>query len=360
MAGNTFGKLFTLTSFGESHGVGIGGIVDGCPSGLHIDQDEIRKEMSRRKPGQSSITTQRKEEDEFEILSGLFENRTTGAPIAFLIRNSDYRPSDYDALKDVFRPSHADYSYFEKYGIRDHRGGGRSSARETAARVFAGAIAKQLLKSEGVNITAFVKQVGTISLDDNIDGLDLSVAETNAVRCPDPATAEKMIKFIEELKSVGDTTGGIVYCSISGTKPGWGEPVFDKLHADLGKAMLSINAAHGFEYGSGFKGAAMRGSFHNDSFIKNESGKIVTTTNNSGGIQGGISNGMNIYFQVAFKPVSTILQSQTTINNKGESVDVLPGGRHDSCVVPRAVPVVEAMAALVLADHFLRNRSAKL
>ena len=360
MAGNTFGEIFRLTTFGESHGPGIGGIIDGCPAGLAIDMDMIRFEMSRRKPGQSSVTTSRKEEDAFEILSGIFDGKTTGAPLAFLIRNLDYKPSDYENIKDVFRPSHADYTYLQKYGLRDHRGGGRSSARETAARVFGGAVAKQLLALEGVKINAFVSQVGKIKIEKEITELDLSLTEESIVRCPDIEISEKMIRYIEEIKADGDSAGGIVHCIIANPATGLGEPVFDKLHADLAKAMLSINAAHGFDYGSGFGSVTMKGSEHNDLFQKNKEGKIITTTNHSGGIQGGISNGMDIYFRVVFKPVSTILKNQQSINESGEAVDIKVKGRHDPCVVPRAVPIVEAMAALVLADHYLRNRNSRV
>lgn len=360
MAGNTFGEIFRLTTFGESHGAGIGGIIDGCPAGLLIDYDLIRKEMCRRKPGQSSVTTSRKEEDDFEILSGVFEGKSTGTPIAFLIRNLDYKPSDYDNVKNAFRPSHADYTYNAKYGLRDYRGGGRSSARETAARVLGGTIAKMLLLMEGVTINAFVSQIGKIKIEKKYSKLDLSLTEESIVRCPDSEVSDKMIQYIEEIKMAGDSTGGIVHCTISNPLTGLGEPVFDKLHADLGKAMLSINAVHGFDYGSGFESVTMKGSEHNDLFQKSKEGKIFTTTNNSGGIQGGISNGMDIYFRVAFKPVSTISKTQTTLNEKGEAIDLLVNGRHDPCVVPRAVPIVEAMAALVLADHYLRNRNSKL
>ena len=358
MAGNVFGKIFTLTTFGESHGPAIGGIVDGCPAGLRLDLKKIQWEMSRRKPGQSSVTTQRKEDDAFEILSGLLEETTTGSPIGFLIRNQDYKPSDYDSLKDVFRPSHADFSYQEKYGLRDHRGGGRSSARETAARVFGGSIAKQLLEYFGIKIEAFVSQIGDIKLK-NTSRIDLSYTEKSIVRCPDPKTSDEMIAYIEKLKEEGDSTGGIIQCFVRNPVAGLGEPVFDKLHADLGKAMLSINAVHGFDYGSGFDSVSMKGSEHNDEF-RNDDGKIITETNNSGGIQGGISNGMDIYFRVAFKPVSTIKKKQSTINKDGEEVELSASGRHDPCVVPRAVPIVEAMAALVMADHLLRNRTARI
>ncbi len=360
MAGNTFGEIFRITTFGESHGAGIGGIIDGCPAGLLIDFDLIRNEMNRRKPGQSSVTTSRKEEDDFEILSGVFEGKSTGTPIAFLIRNLDYKPSDYDNVKNAFRPSHADYTYNAKYGLRDYRGGGRSSARETAARVLGGAIAKMLLLLEGVTINAFVSQIGKIKIEKKYSELDLSLTEESIVRCPDSEVSDKMIQFIEEIKIAGDSTGGIVHCIVSNPLTGLGEPVFDKLHADLGKAMLSINAVHGFDYGSGFESVTMKGSEHNDLFQKSKEGKIFTTTNNSGGIQGGISNGMDIYFRVAFKPVSTISKTQSTINEKGEAIDLLVHGRHDPCVVPRAVPIVEAMAALVLADHYLRNRNSRV
>ena len=359
MAGNTFGTLFRLTSFGESHGAAIGGIVDGCPPGLELDMDFIQSELDRRKPGQSKIVSQRKESDKPEILSGVFEGRTTGAPIAFLIRNEDQKPKDYDHIKDVFRPSHADYTYQAKYGIRDHRGGGRSSARETAARVVAGAIAKLLLRKYGISITAYVSQVGKVTLSKPYQKLDLSKIETNAVRCPDGEKAGKMIGVIEAARKEGDTVGGAVSCVIKGVPAGLGEPVFDKLHADLGKAMLSINAVKGFEYGSGFEGTKMKGSEHNDRFINNGK-RIATRTNRSGGIQGGISNGEDIYFKVAFKPVATIMQKQMTVNAAGDEVEMQGRGRHDPCVVPRAVPIVEAMAALVLIDHLLRSKTLEL
>jgi chorismate synthase len=371
MAGNTFGNVFRLTTFGESHGSSIGGVIDGCPSGLKLDRNFIQSELDRRKPGQSKITTQRKESDEFEILSGVFEDTTLGSPIAFIIRNLDYKPSDYDNLKDVYRPSHADYTYDAKYGIRDYRGGGRSSARETASRVFAGAIAKQILLaskpktiSHKISIRAFVSQVGPVKLEKKYSELDLNKTESNIVRCPDESVADKMIQHIEALRKDGDTTGGIVTCIIQNIDAGLGEPVFDKLHADLAKAMMSINAAHGFEYGSGFDGAAMKGSQHNDLLESkaDDAGerKIITKTNHSGGILGGISNGMDIYFRVAFKPVSTLMQVQQTVDSSGNKIDLQGKGRHDPCVVPRAVPIVEAMAALVLADHLLRNRTVKL
>ncbi len=360
MAGNSFGEIFRITTFGESHGKVIGVVIDGCPAGLEIDLDFIQQELDRRKPGQSAITTQRKESDTFEILSGIFEGRTLGSPIAVTIRNEDAKSDDYAHLKDAYRPSHADFTYEMKYGLRDYRGGGRASARETAARVIAGAIAKQLLKTKGIETAAYVSSVGKIQLEKNYQQLDLSKIEANIVRCPDEETANRMIKLIQETKEKGDTVGGIISCVIKNTPVGLGEPVFDKLHADLAKAMLSINAVHGFEYGSGFAGTKMNGSEHNDVFEKSSDDKIITQSNNSGGIQGGISNGMDIYFNVAFKPVATIMQSQTTIDKEGNETEIKGKGRHDPCVVPRAVPIVEAMAALVLADHLLRNKVSKL
>lgn len=350
MAGNTFGTLFKVTTFGESHGDGIGGIIDGCPSGITINFEEIALEMNRRKPGQSSIVTQRKEDDNVHFLSGIFEGKTTGAPIAFTILNSNQKSEDYSHLKDTFRPSHADFTYQKKYGFRDYRGGGRSSARETASRVVAGAVAKQML--EGISIDAFVSSVGEIFIDKPYQALDFSLTESNAVRCPDLATAAKMEQYIREIRKQGDSVGGTVTCVIKNVPAGLGEPVFDKLHAQLGKAMLSINAVKGFEYGSGFCGAKMKGSDHNDIITSDG----TTKTNLSGGIQGGISNGMDIYFRVAFKPVATIMQDQPTINHNGDHTIVQGKGRHDPCVVPRAVPIVEAMAALVIADFFLLNK----
>lgn len=350
MAGNSFGKLFNLTTFGESHGVALGGVIDGCPPGLDIDVEAIQNELNRRKPGQSEIVTQRKEPDTVKFLSGIFEGKTTGTPIGFIIENANQKSKDYSHIKDVYRPSHADYTYDKKYGVRDYRGGGRSSARETVCRVVAGAIAKQILK--GVEIYAYVSSVGDIAIDKPVEALDFSKTETNIVRCPDEATAEKMIDRIKEIRKEGDTIGGTVGCVIKNVPVGLGEPVFDKLHAELGKAMLSINAVKGFEYGSGFEGSKMKGSEHNDIFNSDGS----TKTNLSGGIQGGISNGMDIYFNVAFKPVATIMQSQETIDNQGNVVDMHGKGRHDPCVVPRAVPIVEAMAALVLADFYLINK----
>ncbi|MEN8116549.1 MAG: chorismate synthase [Bacteroidota bacterium] len=352
---NTFGQIFRLTSFGESHGKGIGGIIDGCPAGLSINIDHIQKELSRRKPGQSKITTQRKEPDHVEFLSGVYEGKTQGTPIAFAVWNKDQHSNDYNNLKDVFRPSHADFTYIKKYGTRDHRGGGRSSARETIARVVAGAIAKQILEAEGVSINAYVSQVGEIKLEKDYTQLDLSITESNIVRCPDTEVADQMIARIEEAAKDRDTVGGIITGVATGVPAGWGEPVFNKLHADLGHAMLGINAVKGFEYGSGFAGTKISGSQHNDVFIKTEKG-IRTKTNNSGGIQGGISNGEDIYFNVAFKPIATLLKEQKTVNNDEDEVTINPKGRHDPCVLPRAVPIVEAMTALVLVDHFLLNK----
>lgn len=353
MAGNTFGKLFKLTTFGESHGTAIGGVIDGCPSGLTLDIEAIQTDLNRRKPGQSEIVTQRKEPDEVEFLSGIFEGVTTGTPIGFIIKNTNQKSKDYSHIKDVYRPSHADYTYEKKYGVRDYRGGGRSSARETACRVVAGAIAKQFLKD--VKINAYTSSVGEIFLEKPYQDLDFSKTESNAVRCPDAETADKMISKIKEIRKQGDTIGGTVTCVLQNVPLGLGEPVFDKLHAELGKAMLSINAVKGFEYGSGFCGAKMKGSEHNDLF--NEDGS--TKTNLSGGIQGGISNGMDIYFRVAFKPVATIIQKQEALDNSGNIVEMQGKGRHDPCVVPRAIPIVEAMAALVLADFYLLNKVYK-
>ncbi|WP_159517446.1 chorismate synthase [Sunxiuqinia indica] len=352
---NSFGQLFRLTSFGESHGVGIGGIIDGCPAGVEIDLDFIQNELDRRKPGQSKITTQRKESDQVEFLSGIFEGKTQGTPIGFLIRNKDQHSNDYNNLKDIFRPSHADYTYLKKYGSRDHRGGGRSSARETIARVAAGAIAKLMLKQFGVDINAFVKRVGEVELTKSYKELDLKLIDSNIVRCPDAETADKMIARIEKAGKNHDTVGGVIQGVIQGVSVGLGEPVFNKLHADLGHAMLGINAVKGFEYGSGFDGTKLSGSEHNDVFIKSESG-IRTKTNNSGGIQGGISNGEDIYFNVAFKPIATLLKEQHTVDKDEKEVTINPKGRHDPCVLPRAVPIVEAMAALVIADHYLLNK----
>jgi chorismate synthase len=356
--GNSYGSLFRITTFGESHGLAIGVVIDGCPAGLPIDVDFIQSELDRRKPGQSKITTQRKESDTFQLLSGIFEGKTTGMPIALMIENEDQRSKDYQHLENTFRPSHADFTYDAKYGFRDYRGGGRSSARETAARVAAGAIAKLFLNHVGVTIQAFVSQVGELRAP-HYTQMDLSLTENNIVRCPDEATAMKMISLIDQVRLDQDTIGGIVTCVIKNTPVGLGEPVFDKLHAELGKAMLSINAVKGFEYGSGFEGVKLKGSEHNDEFYA-EGGKIRTRTNHSGGVQGGISNGEDIYFNVAFKPVATIMQKQTSVDKDGNEVTVSGKGRHDPCVVPRAVPIVEAMAALVLADFVLRNRSSRL
>ncbi|MDO8367344.1 MAG: chorismate synthase [Saprospiraceae bacterium] len=362
---NTIGQLFRVTTFGESHGTAIGCVVDGCPAGLEFDLDFIQKDLDRRRPGQSSIVTQRKESDTVQVLSGVFEGRTTGTPIAFLIPNEDQRSRDYEHLANAFRPSHADYTWQAKFGHRDYRGGGRSSARETAARVAAGALAKLLLRAQGIEIQAFVSQVGHLELKKHYTELDLTCTETNDIRCPDPIMANKMIALIRKVRKEGDTIGGVVSAVLRGCPPGLGEPVFDKLQADLGKAMLSINAAKGFEYGSGFAGVKMRGSEHNDLFrVENVEGlglgvepRPSTLTNHSGGIQGGISNGMDIYFRVAFKPVATIMRDQETLNAEGETVTLKGKGRHDPCVVPRAVPIVEAMAALVLADHLLRAKA---
>lgn len=359
MAGNTFGKLFTLTTFGESHGEALGGIIDGCPAGLNIDPEFIQQELDRRRPGQSHIVTQRKESDKAEFLSGIFEGKTTGTPIGFIVRNENQKSKDYEHNLDVYRPSHADYTYDAKYGMRDHRGGGRSSARETVSRVVAGAVAKLILKQNGISIKAYTSQVGDIKLLKKYTELDLDKIETNIVRCPDELIAETMIHKIEQVRKAGDTIGGVISCVVKGTPAGLGEPVFDKLHADLGKAMLSINAVKGFEYGSGFEGVKMNGSQHNDVFTA-QNGVISTKTNHSGGIQGGISNGADIYFNVAFKPVATIMQLQETVNSKGEAATIMGKGRHDPCVLPRAVPIVEAMAALVLVDHLLRNQSLVL
>ena len=353
--GNTLGKLYTLTSFGESHGRAIGGVIDGVPAGFSLDINEIQRELDRRKPGQSAIVTQRKESDTVQFLSGIFEGKTTGAPIGFIIENNNQKSVDYEHLKDVYRPSHADFTYAEKYGIRDYRGGGRASARETANWVVAGAIAKQFLKEIGVQINSFVTQVGTIILEQDPIELDIPAFE-NEVRCPDTNTAERMIEYIKGIRAQGDTVGGIVFTRVTGVPIGLGAPVFDKLQADLGKAMLSINAVKGFDYGSGFGCVTMKGSEHNDSFLPDSS----TQTNYSGGIQGGISNGMPIYFRVAFKPVATLMQKQQTIDKAYNSVEMMGKGRHDACVVPRAVPIVEAMTAITLFDHYLRNKITKL
>jgi chorismate synthase len=351
MAGNSYGTLFRITTFGESHGVALGGIIDGCPSGITLDLEAIQLEMSRRKPGQSAIVTQRKEPDDVQFLSGIFEGKTTGTPIGFIIPNTNQKSDDYSHIKDNYRPSHADYVYQMKYGERDYRGGGRSSARETASRVVAGAIAKQMLPE--IKINAFVSSVGSIFLEKPYQDLDFSKIESNPVRCPDENKAAEMEEYIRVIKKQGDTVGGTITCVIQNVPIGLGEPVFDKLHAELGKAMLSINAVKGFEFGSGFCGAKMKGSEHND--LYNADG--TTRTNLSGGIQGGISNGMDIYFRMAFKPVATIMQKQESLDNTGNITEMTGKGRHDPCVVPRAVPIVEAMAAIVLADFYLINKT---
>jgi len=349
---NITGKLFTFTSFGESHGKGIGGIVDGCPSGVELDEVFIQNELNRRRPGQSDISTPRKEGDVVEFLSGIFEGKTTGTPIAFVIWNENQHSTDYDHLKEVYRPSHADYTYQQKYGIRDHRGGGRSSARETASRVVAGAIAKLVLKNMGIEITAYTSQVGHIAMIKSFESVDLSLIESNIVRCPEKETAEKMIAYIKQLKEEGDSIGGIISCVIKGVPVGLGEPVFDKLQARLAQSMLSINATHGFDYGRGFEGVALKGSEMNDAFVKVDK-KVSTRTNNSGGVQGGISNGQDIYFRVLFKPVATIAKKQDTLDIHTNEVELEARGRHDPCVLPRAVPIVEAMAAMTLLDLYL-------
>ena len=353
---NSFGNLLQVTTFGESHGSGIGGVIDGFPAGVSIDLEAVQKELDRRKPGQSKIVTQRKEPDTVEFLSGIFEGKSTGTSIGFVIRNTNQRSKDYNHNTNVYRPSHADFTYDKKFGIRDYRGGGRSSARETANWVVAGALAKQLLQHLNINVNAFTSSVGEIFMEKPYQELDLSKTESNIVRCPDEASAEKMIEKIKEIRKAGDTIGGTITCVAKGVPVGLGEPIFNKLHAELGKAMLSINAVKGFEFGSGFCGAKMKGSEHNDIFNKDGS----TQSNLSGGIQGGISNGMDIYFRVAFKPVATIMTNQQTINSEYELTEITGKGRHDPCVVPRAVPIVEAMTALVLADFYLLNRARKL
>lgn len=355
MAGNSFGHSFRLTTFGESHGVAIGGVIDGVPANFPLDLEKIQLELDRRKPGQSAIVTQRKESDTVQFLSGIFEGKTTGSPIGFVIQNEDAKSKDYSHLQDNFRPSHADFVYDKKYGHRDYRGGGRSSARETACRVVAGAIAKQFLLSLGIEIHAYVDQVGDVKIPEG-SRIDFSKIENNVVRCPDAETAEHMEQLIREIRKTGDTIGGAICCVAQGVPIGLGEPVFDKLHAQLGKAMLSINAVKGFEIGSGFSTVSMRGSEHNDIFISDNQ----TATNHSGGIQGGISNGQPITFRVAFKPVATIMQQQESINKAGEKITLEAQGRHDPCVVPRAVPIVEAMCAIVLLDFYLRSQSTHI
>ncbi len=356
---NTFGNIFKITSFGESHGPGVGVVIDGCPAGIEMDENFIQSELDRRKPGQSRITTQRKEADDFEFLSGVFDGKSTGAPISVLIKNKDQKSKDYDHIKDIYRPSHADFTYQEKYGIRDYRGGGRSSARITAGWVAAGAIAKLILNQVGISCHAYVSQVGELKLKKSYKELDLSKTETNAVRCPDEPIAGQMFDLIDQVRKDRDTIGGVVTGVIQGAPVGLGEPLFDKLNAALGHAMLSINAVKGFELGSGFEGVKMRGSAHND-VIENKDGKIQTVTNHSGGIQGGISNGEDIYFNVAFKPVATIMQDQPSIDTEGNSATAAGKGRHDPCVVPRAVPIVEAMSALVAIDFYLLAQTNKL
>lgn len=354
---NTFGNIFTLTTFGESHGEAIGGVVDGMPAGIDIDLDFIQQELDRRRPGQSKLTTSRQEADRVELLSGVFEGKSTGCPIGFIVRNTNQHSQDYENIRHLFRPSHADFTYQEKYGIRDHRGGGRSSARITISRCVGGALAKLVLRQKGITIQAYTSQVGTIALEKDYHRYDLSLTETNAVRCPDPEKAQQMADLITRVKAEGDTIGGIITCVIKGCPAGVGEPEFDKLHAALGQAMLSINAVKGFEYGTGFDGVTARGSEQNDVFT-NEAGHITTRTNNSGGIQGGISNGQDIYFRVAFKPVATILTEQETIDKEGRPTTFTAQGRHDPCVLPRAVPVVEAMAAMTILDHILLRNVA--
>jgi chorismate synthase len=359
MAGNSFGEFFRITTFGESHGEAIGVVIDGCPAGLEFDFAFIQSELDRRRPGQSHLVTQRKESDTVKVLSGVFEGKTTGMPIAMVIQNEDARSKDYSHIADKYRPSHADYTYQEKFGHRDYRGGGRSSARETAARVAAGAVAKLLLKFHGISVQAFVSSVGNVQLEKNLNELDLSLTENTLVRCPDPPTASKMIHLIEAVRKAGNTIGGTVTCVIKDCPAGLGEPVFDRLHADMGKAVLSINACKGFEIGSGFQGATMLGSEHNDPFVA-EGNRIKTLTNYSGGVQGGISNGMDIYFKAAFKPVATIVGPQKSVTTTGAETTVTGRGRHDPCVLPRAVPIVEAMASIVLADHLLRAKASRV
>jgi chorismate synthase len=358
MAGNSYGTLFRLSTFGESHGPAIGGVIDGCPAGITVDFNAILAQLKRRKPGQSAYTTSRLESDETEWLSGIFEGKTTGAPIAFLVRNQNQHSADYETLKEVYRPSHADYTYEAKYGLRDYRGGGRSSARETVARVVAGSVAEQIIAREGIQIVAWVSRIGACNFPWQNQAFTRDEVDASAVRCPNLECAVEMMRIIENVKDEGDTVGGVITCRIDGVPAGLGEPVFDKLHAELGKAMLSINAVKGFSIGSGFDASLMRGSQHNDAFVMGATG-IETDANFSGGIQGGISNGQPIWFQVAFKPVASIAQMQKTVNKKGEAVDIEIKGRHDPCVVPRAVPIVEAMSALVLCDFYLRNKAIK-
>lgn len=357
---NTFGNIFRLTTFGESHGAGIGGVVDGMPAGIEVDVEFIQAQLARRRPGQSRLTTARKEEDSVEFLSGIFEGRTTGCPIGFLVRNTNQHSSDYENMRGLFRPSHADYTYTAKYGLRDHRGGGRSSARETISRVVGGALATLALRQLGITVRAYTSQVGEIALPGTYRNYDLSKIEDNPVRCPDADTAQRMADLIMQVKAEGDTIGGVISCIITGCPVGLGEPAFGKLHAALGGAMLSINAVKGFEYGMGFGGMNLRGSQQNDIFVPDDQGGITTLTNNSGGIQGGISNGQDIYFRVAFKPVATVLMEQPTVTEDGQPTRLTARGRHDACVLPRAVPVVEAMAAMVILDYYLMNRATRL
>ena len=356
---NTFGNIFRLTTFGESHGEAIGGVVDGMPAGIDIDMDFIQQELNRRRPGQSKITTSRQEPDQVELLSGVFEGKSTGCPIGFIVRNTNQHSQDYENMRNVFRPSHADYTYQQKYGIRDHRGGGRSSARITISRCVGGALAKLVLKQLGISVQAYTSQVGNIALERDYHLYDLSQTETNAVRCPDAEKAAQMEALITQVKGEGDTIGGVITCVIKGCPAGLGEPEFGKLHADLGAAMLSINAVKGFEYGEGFSGVTARGSEQNDIFIPGPNG-ITTATNHSGGIQGGISNGQDIYFRVAFKPVATLLMEQDTVDIEGNPTTLTAKGRHDPCVLPRAVPVVEAMAAMTILDHFMFQNDIKI
>ena len=356
---NSFGNILRLTSFGESHGKGIGGVIDGFPAGIRIDMDFVQAELNRRRPGQSAITTARKEEDKVEFLSGIFEGKSTGCPIGFIVWNQNQHSNDYDNMKEVYRPSHADYTYKVKYGIRDHRGGGRSSARETISRVVAGALAKLALRQLGIRITAYTSQVGSVRLEENYTAYDLSLIDTNPVRCPDPEKAKEMEELILKVKEEGDTIGGVVTCVIKGCPIGVGQPVFGKLHAALASGMLSINAAKAFEYGDGFKGLKQKGSAPNDVFFNN-GGHIETRTNHSGGIQGGISNGQDIFFRVAFKPVATVLMEQHTVNINGVDTTLKARGRHDPCVLPRAVPIVEAMAALTILDFYLIDRTTQI
>lgn len=357
---NTFGKIYTVTTFGESHGPGVGGVIDGVPAGITLDQDFVQRELARRRPGQSAVTTGRNEADQVEFLSGIFEGKTTGCPIGFLVRNTNQHSQDYENMRCLYRPSHADFTYQQKYGIRDHRGGGRSSARITIGRCVAGAIAKLALRQIGVSIEAYTSQVGSIALDRDYTKYDLSLTESNVVRCPDPDKAKEMEALIMDVKAAGDTIGGTITCVIKGCPVGLGEPEFGKLHQSLGSAMLSINAVKGFEYGEGFSGLEQRGSEQNDIFTTDANGRIHTMTNHSGGIQGGISNGEDIYFRVAFKPVATQLREQPTVDMEGNATTLKARGRHDPCVLPRAVPIVEAMAAITILDHYLLNKTTKM